>query len=69
MPLRPRRRDAARGSGPVYPSRAAASVTRRRVASETGVFPLNTTDAVEGETAASRATSEMVARRLVTLEW
>jgi hypothetical protein len=65
MPERPRRREAARGSGPVYPRAEAASSTRRRVASETGVFPLNTTDAVEGETPASRATSAMVALRVL----
>lgn len=36
------------------------------MASDTGVLPLKTTDAVDGETPASRATSAIVARRVLT---
>lgn len=66
MPLRPRRSDAASGSGPAYPSEAAAARTRSRVASDTGVLPLKTTDAVDGETPAVRATSAIVGRRVMS---
>ena len=61
-PLRPRRSDAASGSGPAYPSAAAASSTRSRVAGATRGLPENASDAVEGDTPARAATVASVGR-------
>jgi hypothetical protein len=61
-PLRPRRSDAASGSGPAYPSSAAAASTRSRVSGATFGLPENASDAVDGETPACAATAASVGR-------
>src|SRR3954447_2925262 len=61
-PLRPRRSDAATGSGPAYPSCCAAAKTRSRVAGAMRLLPENASEAVDWDTPAAAATAASVGR-------